>query len=203
MSITNRVRISGNVGALAFNSSILLEAGGEVSVSESIPAAKTGQLTTRTNNTDGTLTMSASHGITTGAIIDLYWTGGRRYNVVAGTVSGNSVPISGGSGDNLPTNLTNITAQVQIVMACSTGLKAATMIALELGAIGHLEFREPDNTPTEVVDLVANKTEFWEEASALQGSAPIDFTAATKVAVTQAGSSAAAAFKAAVTFDAG
>lgn len=83
-----------------------------------LAAAKTGQLTTRTDNNTGTLTMSASHGITTGARLDIFWTEagvkGARYGVTVGTVSVNSVPIDLGAGDNLPTNLTNVTAFVPI-----------------------------------------------------------------------------------------
>jgi hypothetical protein len=80
-----------------------------------LAAAKVGQLTTRTDNDTGTLTMVTGHGITTGAILDVYWDGGYRANMVVGTVATNSVPIDGGSGDNLPTNLTAITAMVPSV----------------------------------------------------------------------------------------
>lgn len=74
----------------------------------SIPAAKVGALTTRTDSDTGVLTMTAGHGITTGAKLDIFWldaaTGDpkSRRHMTAGTVSTNSVPIDGGSGDNLP-----------------------------------------------------------------------------------------------------
>ncbi|MBK9128182.1 MAG: hypothetical protein IPM13_10320 [Phycisphaerales bacterium] len=63
---------------------------------------KRGTLTTRTSDTAGTLTMESGHGIATGNTIHVYWDGGKRIGVTVGTVSGTSVPISGGSGDNLP-----------------------------------------------------------------------------------------------------
>lgn len=78
--------------------------------SPSVAAAKPGDLTTRTNDTDGTLTMDTGHGFATSDVIDLYWDGGSRIGVVVGTVATNSVPISGGTGDNLPVNNTAITA---------------------------------------------------------------------------------------------
>jgi hypothetical protein len=85
-----------------------------------IPAAKAGQLTTRTDNDTGTLTMGAGHGITTGQIVDIYWNvggvPGRRYGVTVGTVSGNSVPIDLGSGDNLPANNSAVTVSPQITV---------------------------------------------------------------------------------------
>lgn len=81
-----------------------------------LAAAKVGQLTTRTDNDTGTLTMNPGHGIGTGNRLDVYWTEGgvkgARRGMTVGTVSGDSVPIDGGAGDNLPTNLTAVTAQV-------------------------------------------------------------------------------------------
>ena len=61
-----------------------------------VQPAKTGTLSTRTSTTVGTLTMAGGHGITTGVLIDLFWSGGSRARVTVGSVSGNSVPISGG-----------------------------------------------------------------------------------------------------------
>ncbi len=81
-----------------------------------IAVAKIGQLTTRTDNNTGTLTMASGHGIITGDRLDIYWTEndikGHRRGVVVGTVASLSVPIDLGAGDNLPTNLTAVTAQV-------------------------------------------------------------------------------------------
>lgn len=85
-----------------------------------IGPAKTGTLTTRTNNTDGSLTMTAGHGITTGARLDIYWNiggvKGSRRGAVVGTVAGNVVPITGGFGDNLPAAASAITAMVPTQM---------------------------------------------------------------------------------------
>lgn len=79
-----------------------------------IPAAKSGALTTRSSDTAGTLTMEADHGITTAARLDLYWSGGRRLGITVGTVSGTSVPISSGAGDVLPADETAVTAMVPV-----------------------------------------------------------------------------------------
>jgi hypothetical protein len=65
-----------------------------------------GSLTTRTDADTGEITMStqiAPHGITTGEIVDVVWSRGWRLGMTVGTVSGNSVPIDGGEGDDLPT----------------------------------------------------------------------------------------------------
>lgn len=86
----------------------------------SVPAGKAGTLSTRTNNTDGTVTTTAGgHGISTADIVDLYWVGGARRGVVVGTVSGNAIPISGGAGDNLPIATTAVTicSRTQVTVA--------------------------------------------------------------------------------------
>jgi hypothetical protein len=70
-------------------------------------------LSTRTSDTVGELTMDVGHGFVDGDLIDLYWAGGSRRSVVVGTVAVNAVPISGGLGDNLPADESEITAMVQ------------------------------------------------------------------------------------------
>ena len=203
MSIRNKLRYVGNVGTMSLADSVIVDSGGVAQVSEEIPAAKTGTLTTRTDNDTGTLTMSASHGITTGAKIDIYWTGGRRYNVTAGTVSGNSVPFDLGSGDNLPTNNTAVTVMVQQVYAISTGNKDADLFAMRLGARGRVEFRQSDDSPELGMDLSADTLEVYDNTSGFPPTAPPDFTVIAKVAVTHADSTAAAQFDVAAAYDAG
>ena len=95
-----------------YQQTVNVSADAELTASPVVPAAKTGTLTTRTNGTDGTLTMTAGHGILTAARVSIFWAGGSRSNVLVGTVSTNSVPISGGSGDNLPDAATAVTVQV-------------------------------------------------------------------------------------------
>jgi|GEM_PF-1034786 len=73
-----------------------------LSADATLLAADAGTLSTRTDADEGTISLSTGHGITTADQVDLYWTGGARYNVTVGTVSGNSVPFSGGTGDDLP-----------------------------------------------------------------------------------------------------
>lgn len=113
-------------------------------------AAKTGQLTTRTDNNTGTLTMSASHGITTGARLDVYWeengVKGSRYGMTVGTVSVNSVPIDLGGGDNLPTNLTNVTAQVPLSEELTFTGNNAQFAAAKCNKLGLIVFTQSDDT---------------------------------------------------------
>ena len=102
-------------------------------VSKNLPAAKTGELTTRTDNDTGTLTMDPGHGIGTGNKLDIYWvdptTGAEmsRVNITVGTVAGDSVPIDAGNGDNLPLVNTDIRAMVPVVETVDAPLGAAAV----------------------------------------------------------------------------
>lgn len=77
-----------------------------------LAAAKVGVLTTRTSGSVGTLTMNPGHGIATANRLDVYWVTGARYGCVVGTVAGDSVPLTGGTGDDLPALNSAITAMV-------------------------------------------------------------------------------------------
>ena len=86
----------------------------EIASPSSVPAAQPGTLTTRTGDRAGTLTMTnAGHGIITGQRFDLYWTGGSCFGVIAGTVSGTSIPFTTvQGGDVLPAAATAIIAGI-------------------------------------------------------------------------------------------
>lgn len=156
-----RLSISGSIAGINFRGS--WESDGEnVAGSQiSLGTAKTGTLTTRTDDDTGTLTMTSGHGITTGAIIDLYWdTGGGvyayRHGVVVGTVSTNSVPIDLGAGTNLPIATTAIIAMVQEVIPCEipTASTAANdvLLVVQLDQPGLVRFRTAeDESGTETV----------------------------------------------------
>jgi hypothetical protein len=77
--------------------------------SPSIPAAKAGTLTTRTDANTGVLTMSGGHGIISTDVIDVFWSGGSRRGMTA-TVSVNAVTVDGGTGDDLPAVSTVVSA---------------------------------------------------------------------------------------------
>lgn len=112
-------------------------------VEPTLLAAKTGQLTTRTDNDTGTLTMTTGHGITTGQRLDIYWVDGsgvpgHRRGVTVGTVSGDLVPIDLGAGDNLPANLTNVTAQVpeeDALVVTGNNVKSITVYTPKKGIV--------------------------------------------------------------------
>ena len=113
MTVTMRSDDRATILGFSFPSLVNTEADGGIVKSKTLPVAKVGQLTTRTNGTEGELTMAGGHGITTGDRLDLYWNGGSRRGITVGTVDTNAVPLTDtGSGDVLPANMTAITAMV-------------------------------------------------------------------------------------------
>jgi len=161
VSVNYSASISG--GGLAIQSSVNRVGTAPIGLSETLPAAKTGTLSTRTSDTVGTLTMDSGHGITTAAVIDLYWDGGVRYGVVVGTVSTNSVPFSLGAGDNLPIATTAITAVVQQNVNLFIDGDETKIIAFALRTnapsarvAGHISLYSAADTQIAELDLVSN-----------------------------------------------
>lgn len=173
---------------------------GSIGLQETLVAAKTGTLTTRTDNTDGELTMAASHGITTGQVIDLYWSTGVRYGVTVGTVATNAVPISGGAGDNLPADETAITAVVQMSINLAIDGDETDILAVivettdsSLRTAAHVQFRDAANDQIAEIDLTTNVPQVWDIAG---GSAnPFTGDPITNLKVSQANSTTAATLK--------
>ena len=167
VNITYGVSVSG--GGISMQSAIVRTGSAPIGLSETLPAAKTGTLTTRTDNTDGELTMSASHGITTGATIDIYWSGGSRYGVTVGTVATNAVPISGGAGDNLPIATTAITATLRTTANLYIDGDNVKLIAFELQTndkslrtAGRITFFDVEDDAIAQLDLVANTPQVFD-----------------------------------------
>lgn len=124
-----------------------------------LPAGKAGTLTTRTDNTDGTATLGTGHGIATGNTVDIYWAGGVRYGVTVGTVSGTSVPFSGGAGDNLPTESTAIVMTKQVPFTAhidgdKVQLFGVFLRSQDANAVGHLDLLDDGPATIAEFDLV-------------------------------------------------
>lgn len=185
--LTGRIGVSASVGGLGVSSTITREAEGQIGQEPLLPAAKVGSLTTRTDDDEGSLTLSSSHGIETADIIDIYWDGGRRYNVVVGTVAGNVVPFSGGAGDNLPSEDTAVTVSKQKSIDMDVDGDLISMIVASCEKVAHLGFYE-DSTLKLSVDVPA--TEFWAWWSSGATSNPLAGVTITEVRASQGDTSA-------------
>lgn len=142
---------------------------GGISRSIAVPAGVTGTLTTRTDDNTGTITLTDSGSVSTGANVDIYWDGGVQYNVTVGTVSGTSCPIDSGIGDNLPSTSTAVVISVrQQVNADIDGDNLSLLAMKQLytqsneTSASHVDFQESDNTEVVEVDLVANVPQVYD-----------------------------------------
>lgn len=133
MPKTMDLAIAGTRYGRTTTSRVTVSADKDGGVSKTLAAAKTGSLTTRTDNDTGELTMAGGHGISTGNKLDVYWvdptTGAMksRVNMTVGTVATNQVPIDGGTGDVLPVATTAVTAMVPTVETVNWPVGAAAV----------------------------------------------------------------------------
>lgn len=152
---------------------------GMIALEDTLNAAKAGVLTTRTDNNTGTLTLGSGHGITDGQIIDVFWSGGVQRTVTVGTVSGTSVPIDGGIGDNLPIATTAITACVQKAINLAIDGDNADILAVVLETVdkslrtaANVQFLDAAADVIAEIDLVTNVPQVWD----IEGGSANPFT---------------------------
>ncbi len=182
MAFTAVVRKAVTVLGTTYNSNEDQEFELAVPFSVQLAAAKTGTLTTRTDDNTGTLTMSGGHGITTGARLDLYWTGGSRRGITVGTVATNSVPFDLGSGDALPSTSTAITAMVpaeEDAVFVGDDAVGAGLRNPGTNAAATVVFAESDDSEVTAFVVAANSSDSWFSS----GGATNPFASASPVKV--------------------
>ncbi len=194
----SRLTISGEIAGAPLNSSLARTADGAIRHGPiTLPAAEAGDLSTRTTDTTGVLTIAGTT-LQIGDTIDIYWDGGRRYDVDVDNVVADDVTFSGGAGDILPAAATPVTAAKQVVIA--TDFDGANLVAI--GALstarGHLSFQESGVTELSV-DLSAREAWFWINQSTAPN--PLVSTVVDAIKASQAGSVAAATLDLGVLYD--
>lgn len=113
MSTTLKVSQAHSLGGVSFPESRSLTADGFIVHDVSVAAAQAGALTTRTDDDTGVVTMDDStHTIALSDRVDVYWTGGKRRGMAVTDVTDSAVTINAGSGDNLPTEDTELVLSV-------------------------------------------------------------------------------------------
>ena len=161
------------IGSVSIQKTIARQGSGEaVALGELLPGAA-GTLTTRTDDDTGEITADdAEHGIETADVVDIYWTGGRRYGVTVGTVAGTAIPIDLGAGDNLPVTTTPLVIVRQQQVNISIDGDNAAIVALSLEPIdpnstspGHVDLQDAEDDSIETVDLTANTPTVYDLAA--------------------------------------
>lgn len=124
-------------------------------------AQNVGTLTTRTDDNTGEATLAAGHNIISTDVVDVYWSGGVRYGMVA-TVTGNVVALEGGAGDNLPAQDTAITGVYEQIAVDPLNLDgdAAAFVAIiyrnpaDQSGKSHINLQDSGNATIKEADLV-------------------------------------------------
>jgi hypothetical protein len=104
-----------------------------------LPAAKSGTLSTRTDDNTGVLTVASGHGITDADTVDVYWAGGVRYGMDVTATTSTTISVNLGDGDNLPSQSTAITVATQVVESFAIEDQSAVQffaVHLDIGASG-------------------------------------------------------------------
>ena len=173
------ITVTGRIDGETNTQSIAVSADNSLKSSPSVTGAKTGTLTTRTDANTGVLTMSGGHGLLDADKVDLFWSGGQRRNMTVGTVATNSVPIDGGSGDDLPTAATAITAKVPQEEAFTVDGDNVTGLTAYSPKQGYIVLCEADDTPVKTIEFDAAGGYNW--GSGMEGSNPLAGGSITKV----------------------
>ena len=159
MAITGKCNQTLSLPGVSISTTIDRSASGGVPPQDvAVPAAKAGTLSTRTDDTDGELTMTdMDHGIESGDKITIFWDGGIAYQATVGTVVGKVVPFTGAKGDNLPDAETAVTAGVITVLDVDFDGDKLKMFAAMSNRRGHVVFEDSGNTVLSAAELVANE----------------------------------------------
>lgn len=163
MSVDARIGRSFQIGGKSFDQNSTATAGTAVVKEVSIPAAHVAALTTRTDNDTGDVTITGTNLISTGNRVDVYWDGGSRRGMTAGTVAGQSVPIDGGAGDNLPAQATAL--QVAVSNEYELVIDGDDMVAFALWgqAQGLFTFADSGDVEIWAVELEAGVVYLWDD----------------------------------------
>lgn len=134
----------------------------------SLAPGKAGTLSTRTDDDTGVVTLSGGHGIATSDVVDVFWSGGRRYGMTA-TVATNDVTVDGGAGDAFPVEDTAVVLckQTQINLTidgdnCEFLVVEASATDSASPAKASVDFQDASSASIEALHLTANVPRIWD-----------------------------------------
>jgi len=160
------LRIIFSASGLTVNTTFNREASGGIAQETVLEAAKAGTLSTRTNDTDGTLTLGAGHGITDSEVICIFWTDDDgvlqcAYGATVGTVAGTSVPFTGAAGTVLPAQDSEITCQVETPLDCDFDGDLVEMICANAVRNGMIRFLDSGPAVLKACTITAGEPLVW------------------------------------------
>jgi hypothetical protein len=188
---TATINVSASVAGLSIQSSITRTATGNGGQEVSVAAAKTGTLSTRTDDNTGVVTLAADHGIVSADVVDVYWSGGLRYGMTA-TVVSNDATLDGGAGTALPAQGTAVTVCKQTTLDCDFDGDKLEAIVVSANKRCSVVFEDSTNAVLKALEIV---NEPWTWAADTGIAAQITGNPVDEVKVSNGDSTAAAAIK--------
>jgi hypothetical protein len=148
------------VGTRDIKSEATYEGEGSLNLSTELPAAKAGELTTRTDDNTGVVTLSQGHGLSSGTF-DVYWgTTGCRYGMT-GTVNANALALDLGAGDVLPAEHTLVTVAKQVTIVAPLTGNLLVAMAVHCKKRGHVDLKSSAPASLLAINLAANRAWTW------------------------------------------
>lgn len=124
-------------------------------------AAVSGELTTRTSDSVGVVTVD-SHSITDTDTVAVFWEGGYRYGVAVSATTSTTISIgSGGAGDNLPLQDTVLTICKESTLAFAHDGDDITGILVHSPQRMSMNIRDDVPATAVAADVTANEGWFW------------------------------------------
>ena len=128
-----------------------------------LPTARAGTLSTRTDDDTGVLTVASGHGITTADTVDVYWSGGVRYGMTVTATAATTIDINLGAGDVLPAQDTAITVCEQTEIEFDLDALDLQLAALSIESTnrnstgrGHMHVRDVTETSIVAYEVTHN-----------------------------------------------
>lgn len=189
MTVRTTVTKSVSIGGKSLSETSNIDTDGAIVQEVSVSPGETGTISDRTDDDTCDIDIDESgHTFTDGERVDVYWASGCRRGMTIGTVSGNTVPIDGGTGDALPVLSTAVTLVKPVQLDIGFVGTDAKSIALYAQTHGLFVF---DNTGTEhlAVELEDGKVYIWTNGSGTDN--PITGDTIVSVYVSHDGTAAA------------
>jgi hypothetical protein len=194
---TRTYTISGAIAGKSFSGVISRDGTTEVNGQAVLAAGVAGTLTTRTDNTTGVITLGTDVGATlsNGTLdYDVFWTlpAPGLHRSMTGVLTGDTIAVSLGSGDNLPPVGAAVVIQKQTSLVVDFFAAAAVMAMVAQQSRASVQFLHADGTLVHALDLgrFGRPNEPWAWASTLDVTTPFGADVAT-VAVSNGNSAGA------------
>jgi hypothetical protein len=166
--ITATIQQTAGVGGLSIQGNVSRNGDSQVGYSSdpALPVALAGELTTRTDEDTGVVTLAEGHGLTDADTVDVFWDGGLRYGLSITGYDATTINIDGGAGDDLP--LAETVVAVAEPVAVPWPFAGDDVVLIAAGCAQRASVRFLDDVPSVqlALDLAAGEVWSWATGSA-------------------------------------